>query len=215
MIENILIADDHSIVRVGLSLMIKKLRPQAVIQEAESFKNVLDIISTVKFDLIILDINMPNGTFQQTFDIIKIKQPNVKVLVFSSQDESVYAIRYLKLGADGFLDKMADEETVKKALEKMLDKGNYVSTEVQDVLVFKSLNQKKHIPQNPLLILSDREMEIAERIIKGLTLKEISNDLNLHISSVSTYKSRILKKLEVQSIPELIDIFRFYHNLIK
>lgn len=215
MIENILIADDHSIVRVGLSLMIKKLRPQAVIQEAESFKNVLDIISTVKFDLIILDINMPNGTFQQTFDIIKIKQPNVKVLVFSSQDESVYAIRYLKLGADGFLDKMADEETVKKALEKMLDKGNYVSTEVQDVLVFKSLNKKKHIPQNPLLILSDREMEIAERIIKGLTLKEISNDLNLHISSVSTYKSRILKKLEVQSIPELIDIFRFYHNLIK
>jgi len=215
MIENILIADDHSIVRIGLSLMIKKLRPQAVIQEAESFKNVLDIISTIKFDLIILDINMPNGTFQQTFDIIKIKQPNVKVLVFSSQDESVYAIRYLKLGADGFLDKMADEETVKKALEKMLDKGNYVSTEIQDVLVFKSLNQKKHIPQNPLLILSDRETEIAERIIKGLTLKEIANDLNLHTSSVSTYKARILKKLEVQSVPELIDIFRFYHNLIK
>src|SRR5690554_8015432 len=110
MTEHILIADDHSIVRVGLSLMIKKLRPIAITKEADSFKNVLDIISKINFNLIILDINMPNGTFQQTFDIIKIKQPNVKILVFSSQDESVYAIRYLKLGADGFLDKMADEE---------------------------------------------------------------------------------------------------------
>lgn len=213
MIENILIADDHSIVRIGLSLMIKKLRPQAVIKEAESFKNVLNIITKIPFDLIILDVNMPNGTFQQTFDIIKIKQPKVKVLIFSSQDENVYAIRYLKLGADGFLDKMTDEKTVKKALEKMFDKGNYMSTEVQDALVSKSLNKKKHVPQNPLLILSDREMEIAELIIKGLTLKEIANDLSLHTSSVSTYKSRILKKLEVQSVPELIDIFRFYQNL--
>ncbi len=215
MIEHILIADDHSIVRVGLSLMIKKLRPQALIKEADSFKNVLEITSKVKFNLIILDINMPNGTFQQTFEIIKIKQPNVKILVFSSQDESVYAIRYLKLGADGFLDKMADEETVKKALEKMFNKGNYVSTEVQDLLIFKSLNKKSHTPQNPLVTLSDREMEIAERLIKGLTLKEISKDLNLHTSSVSTYKARILKKLNVQSIPDLIGVFRFYDNLIK
>ncbi len=215
MIENILIADDHSIVRIGLSLMIKKLRPQAVIKEAESFKDVLNIITKIPFDLIILDVNMPNGTFQQTFDIIKIKQPKVKVLIFSSQDENVYAIRYLKLGADGFLDKMTDEKTVKKALEKMFDKGNYMSTEVQDALVSKSLNKKKYVPQNPLLILSDREMEIAELIIKGLTLKEIANDLSLHTSSVSTYKSRILKKLEVQSVPQLIDIFRFYQNLMR
>jgi len=213
--EKILIADDHSIVRIGLSIMIKKVRPQADIEEADSFKSVLEIINKVKFDLIILDINMPNGNFQQTFDIIKIKQPDVKVLVFSSQDEQTYAIRYLKLGADGFLPKISDDVTLKKALEKMFDKGTYVSEDIKDTLVSKSLNRKRPTIQNPLTTLSDREMEIADKLIKGETLKEISNELNLHVSTASTYKSRIFKKLEVQSIPELIDIFRFYDNLIK
>jgi len=215
MIEKILIADDHSIVRIGLSIMIKKVRPQADIADADSFKSVLEIINKIKFDLIILDINMPNGNFQQTFDIIKIKQPDVKVLVFSSQDEKTYAIRYLKLGADGFLPKISDDVTLKKALEKMFDKGTYVSEDIKDTLISKSLNRKRPTTQNPLTTLSDREMEIADKLIKGETLKEISNELNLHVSTASTYKSRIFKKLEVQSIPELIDIFRFYDNLIK
>lgn len=214
MIEKILIADDHSIVRIGLSIMIKKLRPNAEIEEADSFKSVLEIINKTKFDLIILDINMPNGNFQQTFDIVKIKQPTVKVLVFSSQDEQTYAIRYLKLGADGFLPKISDDVTLKKALEKMFDKGSYVSEKIKDTIVTNSLN-KKQTAQNPLTTLSDREMEIADKLIKGETLKDISNELNLHVSTASTYKTRIFKKLEVQSIPELIDIFRFYDNLIK
>ena len=215
MTEKILIADDHSIVRIGLSIMIKKVRQNAEIDEADSFKGVLEIINKVKFDLIILDINMPNGNFQQTFDIIKIKQPHVKVLVFSSQDEQTYAIRYLKLGADGFLPKKSDDVTLKKALEKMFDKGKYVSEEIQDTIVTNSLNKNHPVAQNPLTTLSDREMEIADKLIKGETLKDISNDLNLHVSTASTYKTRIFKKLEVQSIPELIDIFRFYDNLIK
>ena len=214
MIERILIADDHSIVRIGLSIMIKKLRPQAEIDEADSFKSVLEIINEKKFDLIIMDINMPNGNFQQTFDIVKIKQPNVKVLVFSSQDEQTYAIRYLKLGADGFLPKISDDQTLKKALEKMFDRGSYVSEEIKDTIVINSLN-KKQTTQNPLTTLSDREIEIADKLIKGETLKDISNELNLHVSTASTYKTRIFKKLDVQSIPELIDIFRFYDNLIK
>lgn len=214
MIERILIADDHSIVRIGLSIMIKKLRPQAEIDEADSFKSVLEIINEKKFDLIIMDINMPNGNFQQTFDIVKIKQPNVKVLVFSSQDEQTYAIRYLKLGADGFLPKISDDQTLKKALEKMFDRGSYVSEEIKDTIIINSLN-KKQTTQNPLTTLSDREIEIADKLIKGETLKDISNELNLHVSTASTYKTRIFKKLDVQSIPELIDIFRFYDNLIK
>lgn len=215
MIEKILIADDHSIVRIGLSIMIKKLRPAAEIEEAESFKAVLDAIVGKTFDLIILDINMPDGNFQQTFDLIKIKQPKAKVLVFSSQDEKTYAIRYLKLGADGFLPKKSDDATVAKALEKMFNRGTYVSEEIQDTLVINSLNKNASVGQNPLTTLSDREMEIADKLITGLSLKEISNDLNLHVSTASTYKTRIFKKLEVQSIPELIDIFRFYDNLIK
>jgi len=215
MIKKILLADDHGIVRIGLSITIKKILPQVEIHEADNFKSVLDIINKTKFDLVILDINMPDGNFQQTFDIIKIKQPGVKVLVFSSQDEKTYAIRYLKLGADGFLPKMSDDVTLKKALEKMFEKGSYVSQDIQDTLISDSLNKSRPATQNPLTSLSDRELEIADKLIDGKSMKEISNELNLHISTASTYKTRLFKKLDVKSIPELIDIVKFYAHLIK
>ncbi len=212
MIENILIADDHGIVRLGLSLMIKKFRPQTLIEEVDNYQKVLEAIKKNAYDLIILDINMPNGNFQETLEIIKIKSPKTKVMVFSAQDESLYAIRYLKMGADGFLHKLAPEEDIKKALEKMLNKGSYVSEEVRDAMVFNTLN--KNVPvDSPLQLLSDREIEIAEQLIKGIPLKDISNELNIHVSTVSTYKTRIFKKLDIQSIPELIDVFKFYESV--
>lgn len=214
MIERILIADDHSIVRVGLSIMVKKLRTQSLIEEAVDFKGVLELVKKNTYDLIVLDINMPNGSFQQTFDFIKIMQPDAKVLVFSSQDESVYAIRYLKMGADGFLQKMADEETVRRALEKMFRRGKYVSEDVKDELISNTRRFQDKKSPNPLKSLSTREMEIAEKLIKGESLKDISEELNLHSSTASTYKARIFKKLDVKNIPELIDVFRFYEGLI-
>lgn len=214
MVENILIADDHGIVRLGMSLMIKKFRPQALIEEADNYQKVLEAIKKNFYHLVILDINMPNGSFQETLEIIKIKHPKTKVMVFSSQDESLYAIRYLKMGADGFLHKLAPEESIKNALEKMLNKGSYVSEEVKDAMIFNTLN--KNVPvDNPLELLSDREIEIAEQLIKGTPLKDISNDLNLHVSTVSTYKVRIFKKLDIQSIPELINIFKFYESSVR
>lgn len=209
--EKILIADDHAIVRLGLALMIKKMRPQASIDQVDNYKSVLEAIKNTDYNLIILDINMPNGTFQETLEIIKNRHPKTKVMVFSSQDESIYALRYLKMGADGFLHKLAPEEGISKALEKMLNKGRYVSEEVKDAMIFHTLN--KGVPiENSLEQLSDREMEIAGRLIKGEALKDIANELNLHASSISTYKSRIFKKLSVQSIPELIEVFRFQEN---
>lgn len=194
--------------------MVKKLRPQSLIQEANDFKNVLELIKKSSFDLIILDINMPNGSFQQTFEFIKIKQPDAKILVFSSQEESIYAIRYFKMGADGFLQKMADEDTVRKALEKMFGEGKYVSKGIKETLISSSINPQNKTAPNPLNTLSTREMEIAEKLIRGESLKDISNELNLHSSTASTYKSRIFKKLEVNNIPELIDVFRFYERLM-
>lgn len=212
MIETILIADDHGIVRLGLSLMIKKLRPQAVVNEVDDYQKVLGAIKKDSYDLIILDINMPNGSFQETLEIIKIKRPKTKVMVFSSQDEHLFAIRYLKMGADGFLHKLSSEENIKNALEKMLNKGSYVSEEVQDAMAFNTLNKDTPV-SNPLELLSDREIEIAEHLIKGTSLKDISSELNIHVSTVSTYKTRIFKKLDIQSVPELINVFSFYENV--
>ena len=159
--EKILIADDHGVVRLGLSMIIKKLRPHAVIDLVSDYKEVMQIIKAKTFDLVILDLNMPNGNFQEALQAIRIKDPATKVMIFSSQDESIYAVRYLKMGADGFLHKDSGEDVINRALVKMLDQGRYMSEEVKDSLIYGKLN-KQETPINPLEMLSEREMEIAE-----------------------------------------------------
>ena len=208
--ERILIADDHGVVRMGLSLIIKKLRPNAIIDDVDDYQKVMQMVKEKTFDLAILDLNMPNGNFNEALQAIKLKNSETKVMIFSSQDESLYAVRYLKMGADGFLHKDSSEDAINKALTKMLDKGRYMSEEVKDALINDKLN-KGETTINPLEILTGREMEVAERLVIGEPMKDISNNLNLHSSTVSTYKTRILEKLNIQTIPDLIKLFNFYH----
>lgn len=208
--EKILIADDHGVVRMGLTLIIKKLRPNSVICDVDDFQKVMNIIKEKTFDLAILDLNMPNGNFNEALQAIKLKNEETKVMIFSSQDESLFAVRYLKMGADGFLHKDSNEDAINKALTKMLDKGRYMSDDVKDALINDKLN-KRETTINPLEILTGREMEVAERLVVGEPMKDISNDLNLHASTVSTYKTRILEKLNIQTIPDLVKLFNFYH----
>ena len=211
--EKILIADDHGVVRLGLSMIIKKLCPHALVEQVSDYKEVMQIIKETTFNLAILDLNMPNGNFQEALQAIKIKDPDTKVMIFSSQDESLYAVRYLKMGADGFLHKDSGEDVINRALVKMLDKGRYMSEEVKDSLIYDKLN-KQQTPNNPLELLSEREIEIASCFVEGEAPKDISNRLNIHASTVSTYKSRIFEKLKIQSIAELIKIFNF-HDISK
>lgn len=206
--DRILIADDHGIVRMGLMQLIKNLRPLAILSEVEDFKSLSSIISKENFDLVIIDVNMPNGTLQQAIDFIRLKQPLLKILVFSSQDEKVYAMRYLKMGADGFLNKLSSKQKVDKALSAMLERGKFISEEVKESMIFNSNTKQK---ASSLESLSNREMEVANKLIEGLSLKEMSNQLNLHTSTISTYKNRVFDKLEIQSIPELVEILRLYN----
>ena len=210
--KRILIADDHGVVRLGLSLIIKKLRPDSTVVEVDDYQMVMNIIKDQTFDLAILDLNMPNGNFTEALQAIKFSNSETKVMIFSSQDESLYAVRYLKMGADGFLHKDSSEETINKALSKMLDRGSYMSEDVKDTLISNRLNKQDTLI-NPLDRLTNREMEVAERLVTGEPMKNISNNLNLHSSTISTYKTRIFEKLNVQSIPELIKLFDFHHIL--
>lgn len=204
----ILVADDHGIVRMGLVQIIKQLRPLAILSEVEDYKALATLVSKESFDLVILDVNMPNGTLQQAIDFIKIKQPELKILIFSSQDESLYALRYLQMGAHGFLNKLSSKEQIDEALAAMLHKGRYISEEVRDSMVDRTLNKQQK--SSPLQALSNRELEVANKLVEGLTLKEMSNQLNLHSSTISTYKNRVFEKLEVTSVPELMEILRMY-----
>lgn len=202
----ILVADDHGIVRMGLVQIIKQLLPHALLSEVEDYKSLSALISRENFDLVILDVNMPNGTLQQAIDYIKLRQPTLKILVFSSQDEHLYALRYLKMGAHGYLNKLSSKENIDEALSAMLQKGRFISEEVRDSMVLNSL--KKPVGASPLELLSNRELEVAKKLVEGIPLKELSNQLNLHASTISTYKNRVFEKLNIQSIPELVEMLR-------
>ena len=204
----ILVADDHGIVRMGLIQEIKQLKPRAQLHEVEDYEALYKLVAKEKFDLAILDVKMPNGSFQEAIEYIRFKQPNIRVLVFSSQDEQVYAARYLKMGADGFLNKHSSKEVIERALNDMLSKGKYLSEELKDAMIFDTLtNQKK---ASPVESLSNRELQVASKLCEGMTIKEMSDHLHLHTSTISTYKNRIFEKLSINSIPELVEVLRMY-----
>lgn len=206
--SRILVADDHGIVRMGLIQIIKELIPNTQISEVEDYKSLYTLISKEEFDLLVLDVNMPNGSLQEAIDYIKLKRPDLKILIFSSQDEQLYAVRYLKMGADGFLHKLSSKDIINKAINAMLKQGRFISDEVKEAMVFGSLN--KQSKTSPMESLSNRELQVAKKLCEGLPLKEMSNRLNLHSSTISTYKNRVFEKLNVNSIPELIEVLRLY-----
>ncbi|QQY34755.1 response regulator transcription factor [Chryseobacterium gleum] len=206
----IVVADDHGIVRMGLIQTIKRLMPDAIISEVEDYKSLYKLILNEKPDLAIMDVNMPNGTVQEAIDYIKVHQPELKILIFSSQDEELYGMRYLKMGAGGYLSKLSSTEVIETALTSMLNKGRYVSDNIKDAIFLESLTGAAK--NSPLEALSDRELQIANKLAEGLPLKEISNLLNLHSSTISTYKNRLFEKLKIRSIPELVEILRLYNH---
>ncbi|MCJ8498909.1 response regulator transcription factor [Chryseobacterium salipaludis] len=201
----VLVADDHGIVRIGMIQLIKEGWPQAVFTEAEDFQQLKEQIATAAFDLAVVDANMPNGTLQQAIDYRDLKQPDLKILVFSSQDENVYAMRYLEMGAQGFMNKLSSKSTVHRAIATMLQKGKYLSEEMKENVIFNSGSKRK-----PIENLSNRELEIASKLAEGQTITAIADIMNLHPSTVSTYKNRLFKKLNIDSLAELIAILDTY-----
>lgn len=207
----ILIADDHKIIHLGLATVIRNIRPGATIHFSMDFPSVMKLVKEHQFDLIIMDINMPAGNFQTTLEFVKRVQPDVKVMAFSSADEGLFAPRFIRQGADGFVNKLSSESQLEQALESMLGTGVYLSSEVKDNVIQHALAGAKPF-QNPLEVLTDREIEIATLLIRGDSLKAINEKLFIHVSTISTHKTRIFKKLGVETIPDLIDIFKIYHS---
>lgn len=196
----ILIADDHSIVRLGTSLLLKDEFGAVAIFEAANFDQVIDQISKNQFDLILLDINMPGGDNLEMISSIRLKNKNVKILVFSSYEESVFAMRYIHAGASGYLGKDTEEEVVIQAVKTVLKGDKYIS----EKLVQQQLNNVNN-NRSEIATLSDREWEILNLLLKGSSTSEIAHILNLRLNTISTYKIRIFQKMNVSNIVELIE----------
>ena len=202
---HILIADDHGVVRYGVMLLIKELYPTAILHQAATFNEALKTIRNQHVDLLILDINIAGGNNVQMLHVVKVLQEDLKVLMFSAYSEELYALRYIQAEANGYLHKDSTEQEIKKAITVVLSGKTYVSEAIKDSLINTVFGGS--VFANNLDTLSNRELEVARLLAEGSGVSEISATLNLHISTISTYKIRVFEKLGIKNIAELIRAF--------
>lgn len=209
--KNILLVEDHSVVRLATRFLIKDLIDAVTVHEAGTFDETLSQLATSHIDLIMLDINIPGGEGFNMIPKIRKIQPKVFILIFSGMDEALYAMHYLKAGANGFLAKNAPQKNVETAILAVLENGRYVSDVVQQQLM-RNTFEANAPSENPLENLSQRELEVMDLLLDGKWTKEIATRLNITGSSVSTYKARIFEKLAVSTIIEMFVKVEHYKN---
>ena len=206
---NFISADDHSIVTQGMSFILKDLYNGATVYQIESFSEIIKVLNSTTIDLLILDINFPDGSSLNLLPSLKKIQPDLKILIFSGYDEDIYAVRYLSAGANGYLKKLSSEEEIKHAIKTVMTSGKYTSKNIQDKIMDSYILKK---PSNPLEQLSNREIEIAKFLVDGRSNIDISKSLNIKKTTVSTYKNRIFEKLSIDTLSGLIQIFQLYYT---
>ena len=197
---NVLIVDDHPIVRRGLKQVLQD-EPDFSVVEAGHAREALDQIKQHPVDLVIADIDLPGMNGIDLLKEIKRENKQTPVLMLSIYPEDQVAVRVLRAGASGFLSKEAAPEQLVVAIRKILDGGKHISEKVADLLVMNlGGSSEKSLHEN----LSDREFQILTLFGEGKTVKQIAETLSLSVPTVSTYRARILNKMEMKSTAELV-----------
>ena len=197
---SILIADDHAIVRRGLKQIVSEQPDMTVAGEAENAQQVLDLVHARKWDVVVLDINMPGRGGLEVLKELKREHPKLPVLVLSVHPEDQYGVRVLKAGAAGYLTKDSAPDELIQAIRKVYRGGKYVSASMAETLVFE-LGTETDRPRH--MGLSDREYQVMTMIASGKTVGEISEELSLSVKTISTYRARVLEKMKMRTNAEL------------
>jgi len=206
----ILICDDHKIVRDGLRQILQQLDDIAFIREAGDGIEALNQLKNETFDIVLLDISLPDRNGLEVLQSIKTKWPTTNVLMLSMHPQEQYAIRALSLGASGYLTKDTASDELHLAVNRVSKGGKYISNSLAENLahhLLKDTTDQKHD------ILSSREFEIMIKLANGKPLQEIGDELFISNKTVSTYRSRIMQKMELCKNTELTR-YCIEHNLI-
>ena len=197
---SVLIADDHSMVRAGIRKFLEEEPSLKRIGDAATGREVLDKLREGGWQLVILDINMPDKSGIDILRQIQASYPEVRVLVVSGYSERQYATNVLKAGAMGFLSKDSAAEEILKAVKTVLAGRKYVSAALAELLVTQ-LDQDSDQPLHTSL--SEREFQIFCKIAAGRSVSEIARELSLSVKTVSTYRTRILEKMSFSTNADL------------
>ena len=207
----ILIADNHPIVRRGLSQILADEPDLAVLGEAQNGKEVLQLLRDQEWDVMVLDINMPGRSGLEVLQEVKDQYPNLPVLIMSIHSEEQFGVRALKAGAAGYLTKESAPEELVKAIRKVCAGGKYVSPTLGEQLASALQSGTHRMPHDAL---SNRENEILCLIASGKTVSEIAEHLILSVKTVSTYRTRILDKMNLHTNAELMH-YAMRHRLVE
>lgn len=205
-----LLADDHSIVRQGMEIVINDIAPNAKIYHSSSLQQAVELVESKGIELAIIDAHFPEGNSLHVLPQLKSANPDIKILIFTGLEEDLYALKFIKAGANGYLSKLSEEEEVRNAVLSFIQKGEYFSEISRNLLV-----QFVYNPDliSPLSRLTKRELQIAELYADGYGNLEIANNLNIKQNTVSTIKKNIFEKLKIENLVELIHLIKTHHKI--
>lgn len=207
----IAIADDHGIVRGGLKQLLSLVPEFEVVSEASNGNEVMEQIRQENIDLLLLDLNMPGANGVALVEQVKTRRPRLPVLILSMNNEAQMARRAIKAGANGYITKECEPAVLFAAIRKVTSGGSFIDPDLAEKMVFGPGARSPDIPHS---LLTERELEVFNLLISGKSVKEIANYMNISDKTVSTHKVRLLEKLSIATMADLM-LYAVHHKLLK
>ena len=206
--KRIVIADHHPVIRKGIACMLKKSKDFSIVGKANNGDELFKNLKEEKPDILIMEIDMPQLHGINVLRTIKADFPETRVLIFSMHPEEIYALRSIKSGAAGYVPKTASTKVFLKALKQIAKGGIFLNEDLTSTFTSRNVGESSAISRYKKL--SSREIEVLNLLSSGKRNKDIANALNINEKTVSTYKTRLLKKLKVDNLADLINQSRMF-----
>ena len=207
----VVVADDHAIVREGLKRIVSSLAGMMVLGEAADGAEVMARVRELEFDVLLLDLSMPGRSGMELIRQVHAERPRLRILVLSMHQELQYAVRSIKSGASGYLTKESAPDQLEQAIRKIASGGAFVSAEVAQQLALGAMPGGQTLPHEGL---SAREFEVFHLLVAGVSVTDAAARLNLSVKTISTHKSNLMHKMELQSTAELVR-YAMTHGLVE
>jgi len=201
--KRIVLVDDHPLVLEWLTNLIHQQPDLTVCSETETAPSALSAVQATRPDLVIVDINLKNSSGVELIKNLKESHPEVPVLVLSMHDESLYAARAFRAGARGYVNKRETTQKIVEAIRRVLEGKLYVSEKAAEILASKTARGNS-VTRSIVDLLSDRELEVFEKLGQGIGTKQIASDFRVSIKTIQEYCARIKDKLNLNSATELL-----------